>query len=84
MRAHRLQSTVVEALCQKLVLNYKSKLTEHSLIVLELIMLSKGELFYSREVVKFLSFQRLQQEEIPFSLREAYFSRIISSYAATI
>lgn len=47
-------------------------------------MLSKGELFYCREVVKFLSFQRLQQEEIPFSLRDAYFSRIISSYAGTI
>jgi hypothetical protein len=54
------------------------------LIILELIKLSKGELFYSRDVVKYLPFQRLQQEEISFSLRETYFKRIIRSYKDVI
>jgi hypothetical protein len=84
LKAHQMQSSAIDALCQQLVQNYKSKLSDDFLIILELIKLSKGELFYTREVVKFLSFQRLQQEEISFSLRDAYFSRIVRSYSRII
>lgn len=74
----------MEAMCQKLVEGFKGRLSEDYLIVLELIRLSRGELFYSREVVKFLPFQRLQQEEIPLALRECYLRRIIENYQDVI
>jgi hypothetical protein len=48
--------------------------------MLELIKVAKGELFYSREVVRFLPLQRLQQEETSFPFKQAYFARIIANY----